>query len=436
MRRRSRWRWLALAVFWSTLTGCAQIPLGHPWPTMPVLPEISRGRVEAQIQALPSAPPNVPTASTDPFPPATYRALTAAQVRALAAAHAPGAKLHEMEATWLKPGRPRRSPTTPTSQLRQAILWNTSRDVQNRAAGAALEAYYRLAEAEGQTDLLDETVTQLERAIAETRDMLAQQLKPPVDVEVWLRQLHQSQSDRLKAQRTIEELNSRLRGMLGLTSCPDRERIWNPEPYAVNDEPIDMDAAIGIARLHRPDLILLRQIIASLSPQTLGLIREQLQAANPLLAEDRSGLLSDLLSPLRAMLPTGQSEIELRRLQLMNWLAEREAAVVEEVRQAVTALRYHGRVAALAWQREKSHLQALQDAHSRRQQGLASFAELTQKHLEWLKARSDVLQETMAWYTARVRLWQAQGLLAPDPAPTTAPWPMPQPVPALTRTGG
>ncbi|MCX7700335.1 MAG: TolC family protein [Gemmataceae bacterium] len=420
MRRRSGWRWLALAAFWSILTGCAPVPFRHPPPTLSIPPEIPRGRVEAQIQTLPSAPPDVPTAATDPFPPAIYRALTAAEVQRLAAIHAPGARLHEMEASWSKPHPAGKSPTTPARELRRAILLHTSRELQNRAAGAALEAYYRLAEAEGQTDLLEETITQLETAIAETRDMLEQQLKPPVDVEVWLRQLHQSQGDRLKAQLSIEELNSRLRRMLGLTACSERERIWNPEHYAVNDEPIDMGAAIGIALHHRPDLILLRLVIASLSPQTLGLIREQLQATYPLLADKPSGPMSELFAPLLTMLPAGRTEIELRRGQLIDWLREREAAVVEEVRQAVTAIRYHGRVAALAWQRERSHLQALQEAHSRRQQGLASFAELAQKHLEWLKARSDVLQETMAWYIARVRLWQAQGLLAPTCVPPIA----------------
>ncbi len=421
MRRRSGWRWLSAAGFSWILAGCTQIPAIHSPRPMIVPPEVPRGRVEAQIQFLPSAPPNVATAATDPFPPATYRAMTAAEVRLLAATHAPGARLHDLEAT----GRPNHStfptPSTPAGQLRRAILIQTAREMQNRAAGAALEAFYRLAHAEGQSDLLDETIAQLDRAITDTREMLGQQLKPPVDVEVWLRQLHQSQGDRLKVQLTIDELNSQLRRMLGLTACRERERLWNPEDYSVSDEAIDPDAAIQLALRERPDLILLRTILASLSPQTLPLIREQLRAAYPLLGEKRSGGLELLLAPRGAAPSTRGAEVELRRRQLFDWLTQREAAVVEEVRQAVAAMRYHGRVTALAWQRERSYRQALQDAQIRRQQGLASFAELTQKHLDWLKARSDVMQETIAWYIARVRLWQAQGQLASPCVPPTVP---------------
>jgi hypothetical protein len=44
----------------------------------------------------------------------------------------------------------------------------------------------------------------------------------------------------------------------------------------------------------------------------------------------------------------------------------------------------------------------------------AVFAEFSAR-LDWLKARSEVVAEVMAWHQARVRLNAARGALAPDP---------------------
>lgn len=412
MRRRSGWRWITSGGLWLALSGCAQVPLTHPPAPSVVPPLVQRGRVEAQIETLPSAPTDVPTSATDPFPPAQYRALTAADVRRLACAHAPGASLYRREAAAPHLRHHRPTVVSPAANLRQLALQCTAREIQNRAVGSALETYYRLAEAEGKTDLLDESIAQLEIAVRETRDMLQQKLKPPVDVEVWSRQLHQAQGDRLKAQQAIEELNSQLRRMLGNTTLSERDRIWNPEAYHVNDEPIDLEAAVALALSQRAELILWRSAIQTLSPQTIGVIEEVLQSSHPLIGQKAGGPLGKSLQALAGSRQHGRTQIELRRQQLTEWLSQREAAIAEEVRQAVTSMRYHGRVVAIAWQRERSHFQAVQDGRNRQQQGLTSFAELTQLNLEWLRARADVLQATLAWYIARVQVWQAQGLLA------------------------
>lgn len=420
MLGRGRSRWLGTCGLWAVLSGCAHLPRSSPDPIDLRLPLVQRGRVEAQIETLPQAPANVATSATDPYPAASYHALSAGDVQRLAAAHAPGASLHLAEALGTNSRRHAANMATPAGRLRCLVLLCTAAEIQNRAVGAALEAYFRLAEMEGKTDLLDESIAQLEIARRETRDMLQQQLKPPVDIEVWSRQLQQAQSDRLRAQLAIEELNSQLRRMLGWNPGGTRERLWNPDAYHVHDEPIDIDAAVQLAWSQRAELRLIRAAIASLSPQTIGVIDEVLKSNFPLLGQNSAGPVGETIRSLGGFLPSSRGAIEQRRQQLTDWLAQREAAIAEEVRQAVAAMRYHGRVVALAWQRERSYFQAVEDARNRQKQGLASFAELTERNLEWIKARSEVLQATMAWYIARVHVWQAQGLLAEEPQPACA----------------
>ena len=114
-------------------------------------------------------------------------------------------------------------------------------------------------------------------------------------------------------------------------------------------------------------------------------------------------------------LPIGSgAELETRRRQLAEYLHDREQAVADEVRQAAANVRYHGRLAAIAWERERSWEEKLREVESRQRQGLAPFAEVASTTLDLLKARSDVLTEVMAWHIARVKLRQAQGLLAAE----------------------
>src|SRR5262249_16825248 len=126
-------------------------------------------------------------------------------------------------------------------------------------------------------------ITQLEKAVRETRDMTAQKLKPPVALDVWTRQLLTSQSDQVQAEMTITQLNSELRRILGLTACGSDWRIWNPEKYNVTDTPINVDAAIAEGLAERPELLLLRVLIQDLSPESLPTARDLLRSVNPLL---------------------------------------------------------------------------------------------------------------------------------------------------------
>jgi hypothetical protein len=375
------------------------------------LPEAQRTGVEANIRALPRADAN----SADPVPPAGYRALTPHECQCLAARSAPGANLQTQESELAEHGRHKVLKGDSGSTLRRDVLVYAALELQNRSAGAALELYYHIAEAEGKSELLDLGLTQLGEAVRETRSMTNQNLKPPVGLDVWQRQFAQSQADRLQAQMTIDQLNGQLRGLLGLNECDGHWRVWNPEPYEVTEFTIDVEATVCDGLSRRPEILLLRLVTHDLSMATLPAVRDALKAIHPLLGVATGcPLLAAKAPALLALDPAARAELEVRRRQVEEYLHQRENAVAEEIREAANALRYRARIAALAKERERSWQDRVRDARSRQQQGLTSFAEVAQTDLEWLKARADVVQEVMAWEIARVKLKQAQGLLVAE----------------------
>jgi hypothetical protein len=391
------------------LGGCAHratCPTGaRPQTTLPVT---QRTSVEANIRS------SAKTDATSPEPTPSYRALTPNECQCMAVNTAAGATLHTQEAELAERSRHNLLKGDAGPKLRRDVLVYTSLELQNRAAGTALETYYHIAEAEGKSEIVDLALVQLSDAVSETRRMTTQKLKPPVGLDVWERQLSTSQGDKLQTQLTIDQLNSELRGLLRPSDGCERWRVWNPEAYEVADTAIDVEAAVcdGLAR--RPELLMLRLLSRDLTPATLPEVRDAVRAIQPMLGAMKCPVISAKLPALLAFDLAARNELEVRRRQIEEYTHERENAVAEDIREAASSLRYRAKIAALAMERERSWQERVRDAKSRQQQGLSSFAEVAQTNLDWLKARADVVQEVMAWEIARVKLKQAQGLLVAE----------------------
>ena len=126
------------------------------------------------------------------------------------------------------------------------------------------------------------------------------------------------------------------------------------------------------------------------------------------------------------------AEVEVRRKQLGEWLASRERIIADETRAAAEALNSQTTRLALARDRADSWKAKWDDAVKQQKADLpgAMFAEVSAR-LDWLKARSEVVAEVMAWHQARVRLSAARGALAPDPASASAVIPAGSPLPVV-----
>jgi outer membrane protein TolC len=370
-----------------------------------MLPDTSRGSVEANISSLPK--PNSVT-SADPKAAPPYRSLTAQQCACLTIAASPVARLQQEEVSLVSAG----PLGNRRGSLRSAVLLYSAQELQNQAAGSALEAYYHLAEAEGKADLLAKGIEELSHAQSETEATVKRGLKPPVALDVWMRQLLTARSDSIQAQTTIDKLNSELRTLAGLQQCGENWRIWNPEQYQVSDTPIDAEAAVAIGLASRPELLLLRTLVGEAGLGSTSVMDDLLHSISPLLGAHPHPMLCVLVKPFTIL--AGHADAQTRRSQLSEYLSERENAVAEEIRQAVNALNNRTQLVALASARERSWAEKVNDIRSRQQQGLASFAEVAAANLDWFKARGDVIQEVMAWHVAWVKLRQAQGLFPSD----------------------
>jgi hypothetical protein len=203
------------------------------------------------------------------------------------------------------------------------------------------------------------------------------------------------------------------------------ERLRPVGQFGVSANPPDVEAAVRTAVETRPDLLALRSVYVQLSPETLPVVRElvrgRLGSGSGLVAGDpvRGVLVRPLLALLlgrsRRLDAAALAELEVRRGQLFELIAERERQAADEVRAAAVALTAQTTQVALA--RWKAEQLAAQVAESKPQGPLQELA----AELEAYRARAEVVAAVMAWHRARVKLLAAQGLLGEEERTTESP---------------
>ena len=407
------------------MTGCALCPHGRrshsccasPAEEIPLL-VVERSDQEAPLleltaSLLPADPPRGMPSSSD------YRSLPPQLCQCLAAKHAPLADGLERQRQQLQNQRARASrvcgqKTDEQRAFQESMLLYSSLEIRDQTAGTALEWYYQLAGVEAKADLL---TTSLRRA----RDTLerVQRLKKlgiplPSPIEEYQRQIVELQLQQAQNQLTIEQLNSKLRLTLGY----DAMSPWRFLPDAgvtLNSETVaDVDAAIALGLAQRPQLLLMRSMIANLDADTLGSARSLLQSISPLLAMSSPGPSCKLLILLGKMLhvhPKQDDDVERVRAQLIDYLHERERTVMAEIREAAYEVGARREATILAREAAERWQERIRDLEKKQSQGMNVFADLTRAYMDSYKARGEVIREMLGWKIAAVKLKQAQGIL-------------------------
>jgi hypothetical protein len=370
----------------------------------PGLPIIERGTAEPDADSLPQTsfellPPVAP--------PANYRGLREAEVQCLAAKAAATANLLDREREQLAAAHPSQKKGW---QLRQTILYYAALEDRNRAAGQALPLYFKAAELEAQIELLQLTRGDLAGAITKFDELARKGFHVPGDPGAVRRQLLDTEADRTRAEAGLVEVNSRLRESIGL--CSD-DWLWPLIEVPVTFEGVNPDAAVAVALAKRPQLLLLRELNSRLNKQSLPVVRDYLHGISGLLAASGGPTkhVSATLAAIKAVL-AGDGERQSRQTQIADLLADRERAVAEEVRRAVADLHAKGRLVALSRERLRSANQQREDAKQKANRAGGSFVDVLAANLDCYKARNQLAVDVMGWHTARVRVREAQGLLA------------------------
>ena len=261
------------------------------------------------------------------------------------------------------------------------------------------------------------TLPVLDRLRATVRKARAEGVRVPVDPDELDRQRAGLLGLIAQADAGARALDIDLKRRVGV---PGRtpERLRPVGPFGVSAEPPDVEAAVRTAVETRPDLLALRSVYLQLSPETLPVVRELVRGR--LGSGERAGggrlrsgrwcgrCWRSLLGRSKRLDAAALAELEVRRQQLYELIAERERQAADEVRAAAVALTAQTTQVALA--RWKAEQLTAKVAEAKPQGPLQELA----AELEAYRARAEVVAAVMAWHRARVKLLAAQGLLGEE----------------------
>jgi hypothetical protein len=388
-------------------------PLAAPLPPTE-LPVVSPTSLEPDLKTLPTLDPLAAKPDDVAAPPVGYRALTEDVCAREAAARASAARLFNQENRIPPRAEVRRNYSPEADVLTQEVRSHLAAEGRNRAAAEALDQFFQLADAEGRGELMRATLPVLDRLRATVRKARAEGVRVPVDPDELDRQRAGLLGLIAQADAGARALDIDLKRRVGVAGRTP-ERLRPVGPFEVSATPPDVEAAVRTAVETRPDLLALRSVYVQLSPETLPVVRElvrgRLGSGSGLVAGDSvrgvlvRPLLALLLGRSRRLDAAALVELEIRRGQLFELIAERERQAADEVRAAAVALTAQTTQVALA--RWKAEQLAAQVAEAKAQGPLQELA----AELESYRARAEVVAAVMAWHRARVKLLAAQGLL-------------------------
>jgi hypothetical protein len=391
------------------LTGCHTSTPVSPRSTVPTAPSVALTLPETQpippqfdAEGLPRYPTHKGTG-----PNGRFRLLTEADCIKLAAAQSSAA--NSLDAESGIPPTPSNC-DAPTETLRRLLRYHTALELRNQAVAQALDRFFQLGDTEARTDLLRQAFPVLDTLLAKARAAVEAGVRFPLATADLEYQRSQLESQLVQAEFGSSLLNIDLKRRLGLPAVPAEERLWPGGDFRVDPEPIDAEQAVTAALADRPELRGLRALYHGLTPETLAELRETLPNAGSIATSSR---LARLLARKRGPDAATQAELEVRRKQLYELIADRERAVADEARAAALAVNTQRLQAALARDRVKYWDDKLADA-VKKLEGKQPGADLleAQVRLEWLKAKAELIAAVAAWHRARVQLRAAQGWLA------------------------
>jgi hypothetical protein len=279
---------------------------------------------------------------------------------------------------------------------------------RNKAAAAASELFYLLAEAEANRDILDRSIAEIDRAIGHLDQLKQSGLTIPMDRAVLERQKLEGFDRRVQLDAAPRQMQGQLQQLCGFEADP-AVSIWPQADLTVTVAPLDVQAAISEGLANRADLGALRMLSGSLSIETLPAARSGMQMMGPGLGASVAG------QRLLGGSPGSSEELESRKNQVAQAQSDLERTAGREISEAVWNVETRLREIAVAKQRWEVWRQRLAELQEKRQttNGVTAF-DISAAQLELLRAESDLVHRVIAWKIAQAKLRQSQGLLAAE----------------------
>ena len=311
-----------------------------------------------------------------------------------------------------------------STQTKKTMLRHASVEARNVAAGTALELYYRLAELEAKSDLLRGGLVIAGGALEELRKLKEQGLKVPPEFAQLQKQQLELAGDLTRAQLGIQQINGELGRLLNWHELGLHGYLWPLDSFKVTESHDDPEAAVAVGMAQRAQLTLIRAVRDDIDVKTLPVMLLLLRSYNGFLGMSRT---ESFISFMGAGITLGKrTEMDKRRQQMDELLREQEFVVAQEIRQANHTIRAKTALVALTKEKIKLAQDKLSDLEDKKKRGVVSILETSAQRLVLDQAKGELIQEVMAWHTARAKLKQAQGVLAIECGYTPEnPWPTP-----------
>jgi hypothetical protein len=344
-----------------------------------------------------------------PRPDETYRLLTPAECQCRAAANANLANLVELEEHWASVVIECDSQVVQENLcLQRDLLELHAADVRNKAAGAALEAYYQLAGLEARKHNLEQAIAETRRSHDRAGKLRESGLQVDIDREELAVRLSELEDQRLQLDYARVQLNGQLQKQLG---CPVDETkfFWPQVDWAPDMAALDPQAELAAGLPQRFDLRGLELVLCNLEKTTLRVARGVLAVADGTLGsvEPTEGIVHRI----RCM-NCNEHEVAVRCRQLSMLYNDTEQLATAEIKSAVYQVVMQQQRVSLARAAVDARRANVESLTARRDAEDIQIFEISAARGRLYDAESDLIEQVASLKIAMVRLRQAQAALA------------------------
>jgi hypothetical protein len=391
-------------------------------PSANCLPATPRVPCDLPESAVEDAAPDVVALTPDckqedcalqplPRPDETYRLLTPTECQCRAAANANIANLVELEEHWASVIIECDSQVVQENVcLQRDLLELHAADVRNKAAGAALEAYYQLAGLEARKHYLEQGITETRRTLDRATKLRESGLQVDIDREESAIRLSELEDQQLQLDYARVQLNGQLQNLLG---CPVDETkfFWPQVNWAPDMSALDPQAELAAGLPQRFDLRGLELVLCNLEKTTLRVARGVLAVADGTLGsvEPTEGIVHRI----RCM-NCNEHEVAVRCRQLSMLYDDTEQMATAEIKGAVYQVVMQQQRVALARTAVADRRTNLESLTARRDAEDIPIFEISAARGRLYDAESDLVEQVATLKVSMVRLRQAQAALAAE----------------------
>jgi hypothetical protein len=294
-------------------------------------------------------------------------------------------------------------------ELRRKTASHLSREIRNRTSGAALDLYYRLLEAELLMEVLDASQTEIDALVDMAEKVIRQGAKQAPDLDLLRKQQIETRSDMAKLQAGIQRLNAELKGLLKEDRLEGN--LLPADTIQIPSEPLEIDGLVTVGLNQRPDLHVLRELIAGLNPETVAPIKQSLALLVPPLGAVQA-LTRTLLPGLQSLLSShSASDLVQIRSNLKDALRVREQEAARDIRTAANEWESQRLLVGIAKQRVEFEAQRIREFEVLKKAGRPVELDLRKAKLDRLKAEAELVRESIKWKRADVKTRLEMGIL-------------------------